>query len=160
MSESVAYEFAKDHVPGYADRSAQVMKDHKEAMDCRDCETLVAEGLHLYQLLCRADENYHHWVFEHDRPRNPEFEKDLRNLFEVWLRPCDDIDDWIDLHLQRGYDVEGAGKFRTYMHQARAILKAFDEDKPQMSDALRDLRDAAMTEHQSGETAEFIPETE
>jgi len=61
---------------------------------------------------------------------------------------------WIAIHNKRGYKLANLEKFETAEREVLAIVRALDSD--QLTDAIRDLRDSAVTEHRNGETAEFI----
>ena len=61
---------------------------------------------------------------------------------------------WIEAQQTRGYDLENLIEFRKCEGEVRAIVGAFHSDE--MTDGLRELSDAALTEHRNGETAEFV----
>lgn len=149
----VALRAARQHVASFTDESEIVIKNHLEAMECRDCEDVLQLGIDAFGWLARADECIRGAVF-----RGMDYDADaddvIRELFKGWLRPCDPVNKWIDTQIQRGYHPENLDEFRKCEKEIRAIVKSLEADT--MTDAMRDLRDRALAELRDGKTAEFV----
>jgi hypothetical protein len=143
---------ARRHVYSFTDES-EVMADHGEAIECLDCEAVLQLGIDAFHWLIMADETLRRAVYA-GAPADPDAQQTLEMLFRAWLKPCRPVKAWIAIHKERGYKLANLEKFETAEREVLAIVKALDAD--QLTDAIRDLRDSAVTEHRNGETAEFV----
>lgn len=148
----VALRTARRHVANFADE-CEIMRGHREAMECRDCDTVMQLGIDAFAWLIRADECLRAAVYE-GMGYDADADEAIRELFRGWLRPCEPVNKWIEIQAQRGYHLDNLEEFRKCEREVRSIVKAWDADA--MTDAMRDLRDKALSEHRNGETAEFV----
>lgn len=146
---------ATRHVRDFADES-ELMREHVQAMDCRDCEAYLQIGIDAFEWLIRADENFRAIVFSEKAEYDPRIDQAIQSLFRAWLPPCEFANQWIDSQLQSGYHPDNLAKFRECERQVRSIVRSLDQDSDEMTDEMRSLRDAALREHLHGETAEFV----
>jgi hypothetical protein len=148
----VALRTARRHVNQFTDE-CEIMTASRDADECRDCEAVLQLGIDAFNWLIRADEFIRSALYE-GMDYDPEADEAIRELFKAWLRPCVPANKWIDTQQKRGYHVENLEKFRKCEREARSIVKSMEADG--MTDAMRKLRDDALTEHRNGETAEFV----
>lgn len=149
---SVALRAARRHVSSFADE-CEILRNHREAIECRDCEAVLQLGIDAFAWLIRADECIRGAVFS-GMEYDPQADEVIRELFRGWLRPCEPANQWIDALLGKGYHPDNLEEFRRCEREVRSIVKAIDADG--MTDAMRDLRDRALAEHRDGKTAEFV----
>jgi hypothetical protein len=149
----VALRAARQHVVNFTDESEIVIKNHLEAMECRDCEDILQLGIDAFHWLNRADEYIRGAVYN-GMEYDADSDEAIRELFKCWLRPCDPVNKWIDTQIQRGYHPENLDEFRKCEKEVRSIVKSLDADV--MTDAMRDLRDRALAEHRDGKTAAMV----
>lgn len=156
-SEDLTLKYARQHVAHYREEH-KLMADHREAMDCFDCEAYLQLGIDAFHWLVKADavirRAIYRGVYEHD----PEVDAALQDLFRGWLEPCGNAEKWVAVPEKRGYTVSNLDEFRNCCEEVRAIVKSFDETEKDwiMSEPLITLRNQAMQEHQDGQTAEFV----
>jgi hypothetical protein len=143
---------ARRHVCTFTDE-AEIMRNHREAMECHDCEAFLQLGIDAFNWLVRADQTIRKAVFsggEYDA----EADEAIQELFKAWLKPCAFANQWIAVQEQRHYHLANLEEFRKCEQEVRSIVKAMEKDE--LTDAMRELRDSAVMEHRNGETAEFI----
>jgi hypothetical protein len=143
---------ARRHVASFADE-CEIVSDHRQAMECLDCEALLQLGIDAFDWLVRADQDFRKAVFE-GIDYEADVDEAIRELFKAWLKTCEQANPWIAVQQQRGYALANLEHFRKCEREVRAIVKAMGADE--MSDGMRGLRDQALAEHRNGETAEFI----
>jgi hypothetical protein len=143
---------ARRHVYSFADES-EIMRNHREAMECMDCEAVLQLGIDAYHWMILADETLRRCTYRGDRCEAEMFQL-LERLFREWLKPCSIANEWIAIHKSRGYDLANLEEFRKCEREVVAIVGSFDGDA--MTDPLREVRDSAVMEHRNGETAEFV----
>ena len=154
MEETLAFRTARRHVNNFAGESQELMKRHREAVECWECQAFLQLGIDAFDWLVRADAGYREAVYRRTAEYNPEVDGELRRLFTEWLNPCTLANEWITVQLERGYTLDNLNRFRDCESEVRAIVDCKDEDS--MSDALRELRDKSLKEYHDGQTAEFI----
>lgn len=149
---SVALRAARRHVNTFTDES-EILQDHQGEVDARDCDDFLQLGIDAFAWLVRADETIRAAVYQ-GLPHEERSDEAIRELFLGWLRPCAAANEWID-SLAVGRSGPGnAAEFRRCEREVRAIVKSWQADE--LTDAMRDLRDRALAEHERGETAEFV----
>jgi hypothetical protein len=153
MAEMLAYKMARQHVDSFEQESA-LMREHQEAMDCRDCEAFLKIGIDAYRWLVFADEQIRRAVYRGDADVDHRLHEAVEQLFIAWLRPCQLAEEWIGLQEKRGFEVDNLGDFRRCEEECRAIVKSLSDDE--LTDSVRKLRDEALTELRDGQTAEFV----
>jgi hypothetical protein len=149
---SVALRAARRQVVSFADE-CDIMKCNHEAGESQDCESVLQLGIDAFTWLVRADERVRSAAFaggEYD----PAVDSAIRELFQAWLRTCDPVNKWIDNQIASGHHLSNLEEFRNCEREVRSLVKSLDADA--MTDAMRELRDSAVQEHRSGETAEFV----
>lgn len=144
---------ARKTVREFAEHSS-VIRDHHDAMECRDCEDFLERGIHAFESLIRADQFFRLAVAEGSLEYDPVIEDALEKLFRVWLDPCDRAYKWVDSLHQRGLEIDNLDTFKRCETEVRAIVHHLNDD--QLTQPIRELRDAAVKEHRDGETAKFI----
>jgi hypothetical protein len=153
MTDVLALRQARRHVENFNDE-LKLMTQHREAMDCLDCEAFLQVGIDAYTWLVRADETIRKAIYLELAEYDPKTGSCIQELFRAWLNPCSFAHWWIDQQLKRGFQVDNLKEFRECENQVRAIVNSFDSDA--LTDPMRGLRDSAVTEHSNGETAEFV----
>lgn len=144
---------ARKTISAFAEHS-EVLREHHAAMDCRDCEDFLDRGIHAFHALIRADQFLRLAVAEGSLKYNPAIEHALEDLFRAWLGPCDRAQRWVDSLQQQGFEVSNVEAFKQCEAEVRAIVDHLNDD--QLTQPIRELRDAAIKEHRNGDTAEFI----
>ena len=156
-SDSLVFRTAERHVSNYTRESSDLMAEHREAMDCRDCEAFLQLAIEAFRWLIRADLDLRIAAGEGIADYNASDDDRLRQLCRDWLVPCAYAEQWIARQLERGYRIENLAEFRMCCEEMRAIVKSFDDaDGDPLPPGLIELRDRAIEEHLRGETSEFI----
>lgn len=149
---TLAFREARKHVYSFSDES-EIMRDHREAMACLDCEAILQLGIDAFHWLVRADESARSAAYRGDEVEEETFDM-LAQLFHHWLKPCAVMNAWIAVQGERGYALSNLEEFRKCEREVRAIVDSLTADE--LSDSVRNLRDAAVAEHRDGQTAEFV----
>jgi hypothetical protein len=149
---TLAFREARRHVYSFSDES-ELMRDHREAMECLDCEAVLQLGIDAFNWLVLADETIRRAIY-----RGAEFDDDafpmIADLFRHWLKPCSVVNKWIAVQKNRGYNLANLEEFRRCEREVQAIVRSLDADT--LTEPMRGLRDSAVTEHRDGQTAEFV----
>ncbi len=149
---TLAFREARRHVYRFSDES-EILRDHREAMECLDCEAVVQLGIDAFRWMVLADESVRRLIYS-----GTQFDADmsemLTQLFRHWLKPCAVVNGWIAVQKQRGYDLPNLEEFRRCEREVQAIVRSLDADE--LTDSMSAARDAAVAEHRNGETAEFV----
>jgi hypothetical protein len=154
MAEMLAYRMAQQHVNSFDHEGEELIKDHHEAMDCFDCEAFLQLGIDAFHWLILADETLRRAIFSGKREFDPKIQQTIEGLFVAWLRPWKRANEWVDVQVQRGFEVANLDEFLKCSEEVLAVAESLDRDT--LTDAMRELRDAALTEHRDGKTAEFV----
>jgi hypothetical protein len=149
---TLAFREARKHVYSFSDES-EFMRDHREAMECLDCEAILQLGIDAFHWLVRADESLRRAAYRGDEVDAETFEM-LAQLFRHWLKPCAVVSAWIDVQGDRGYTLENLQELRKCEREVRSIVDSLSTDE--LADSVRNLRDEAVAEHRDGHTAEFL----
>ena len=126
MSDNLALSLARIRVHAYADASGELMKQHAEAMECRDCEDFLKMGIEAYQWLQRAEDTMREadyaGIFEFTR----ETRETLDTLYVAWLKPCEFAEKWIASLNNRSYFPDNLSKFRDACERAQESVQNRD----------------------------------
>src|SRR3972149_435617 len=135
-----------------------VVRQSGEACDCRDCEAAIKFGIHLFDWLIDADQRYRSELYEGKLAYDKETEQAIEYLLRRWHQRCDDLVNWANRHVARGFDVVHLAEFQRRCEESTAIIAALDETKADqtMSEPLLLLRDKALEDHRNGQTADFF----
>jgi hypothetical protein len=132
MSEvSFELELAKKRVERFKDVSDELMRDHLDAMQCLDCQDALEKGVHAFEAIRRADDVLREAAGE-GIPVSEQLIAFVESLYELWLTPCELVEQWIRELEARGYRPDNLDKFREASRQVRrslaviASLKAID----------------------------------
>ena len=155
--DSLALRTAQTFVNSYAHED-DVVQQHSEAMDCRDCEAFLQLGIDAFNWVIRADQVTRQVMFSGDSDFVPDdVEAAIRALCKLWLKPCDRANQWVAVQHSRGFKVDNLDAFRNCCVEMRAIVKAQEtEGNEDLPAKMAILRDQAIEEHRNGQTAEFI----
>jgi len=146
-------ELLRDQVAVY-ERHAQPWKEaHHAAMECRDLEELLAFGAFLFRQISRVDEQWHERLFRGELCHNPDMDRDIHDLYRAWAVPSEACVAQIEHFEAGGFTVEGAKEFRECVAEVRGVL--LPDAHFFTAQALHNLRDAAIDDHQRGETVEL-----
>ncbi len=154
---SYAMKYAKSHIAMYEDYECSTfdIEEHEQAMDCWNCQSFVQLGIEACEWLIETDTVLQNCIvtgqIEYSRKR----ELALQELFRRWLKPCEFANRWIDEQYKRGHVIENLDEFRKCQREMKAIVSSFDSENV-LPEKLQQLRDEALREHESGETAEFV----
>jgi hypothetical protein len=160
VMSGLAFRTAQKHVENYEKESHDLMAEHREAMDCLDCETFLQLGIDAFGWLMRADRELRISLSEGALEAYTEgVSEALQQLCKAWLRPCEPARKWIAMQTERGYRVDNLAEFDKCCEEMEAIVEFHERDRDG-SDGLplpiAQLRDEALSEFDRGETAEFI----
>lgn len=92
---SLAYRQAEKRTHDFRDESSQVMGDHANAMDCRDCEDFLRLGISAFYWLQRAETVLRESIYNGDRVEDHEVSEMLSILYDAWLAPAEVAKEWI-----------------------------------------------------------------
>lgn len=155
MNDDVlALKMARRHVKDFNDESDCLIREHREAMECLDCEAFLQIGIDAFQWLTRADLVVRKAIFLGKLEYDPELDAQIAGEFRKWLGACDSAKAWMEKQIGRGYKLDNLDDFRECEDQVRAIVESMGSDV--LTEPMRELRDRAITEHRNGETAEFV----
>lgn len=155
--DSLVFRTAQKHVRNYSHEADAVMAEHRQAMDCRDCETFLQIAIDAFDWVARADADVRLAVYEGEQEYDPSFDEALLSLYRRWLDPCERAQSWIAVQQKRGFVLDNIGRFRVCCEEVRAIVKAAtNPTSSEVSDALIELRDEAIDAFRNGQTAEFF----
>lgn len=146
---------AARHLHGF-EKESHALNEHHDAMDSLDCEAFLQLGIDAYHWLVRADEVNRKGIANGGVDYDPQVEAALETQFRRWIAPCDAAQDWIAKVTGRGYDLQNLAEFRNCELEVRSLIRFLDQD--QMNDPMRKMRDDAVSEHASGQTADFVQE--
>ncbi len=152
MRESFPLRIARQRVECFERESGELMKQHYEAMDCRDCETFLQLGIEAYDWLIRADIAIRKSIASGQADYDPEIERGLETLFREWLNPCDKVEQWIAVQHGRDYTVDNLDEFRKCREEVVAIVESLSEGDD-LPVKIADLQDLAIGEFRDGNTA-------
>lgn len=129
MADNLALIIARRRVHDYATESHELMQNHAEAMECRDCEDFLAKGIDAFKWLRNAEDTMreadYQGVFEFSEP----IQQALDALYEMWLVPCRFADTWIESIAARGYVPDNLKKFREACEEADYTVQHRDWKK-------------------------------
>jgi hypothetical protein len=148
---SVALRAARRHVNTFTDES-EILQDRRDDLDLQECEAFLQLGIDAFAWLLRADEAIRAAVYA-GMPHDPRFDEAIRELLVAWLRPCARANQWVQ-SLPEAAAPANLAEFRRCEREALAIVKSWQVDE--LTEAMRQMRDRALAEHERGETAEFI----
>src|SRR3990170_60373 len=94
-NDSLALRYAKRHVRHYRDEQEKIMTEHREAMDCFDCEAFLQLGIDAFTWLTKADTVIHQAIYKGLYEYDPEVDAALEDMYRGWLKPCDDAEKWL-----------------------------------------------------------------
>lgn len=94
---------------------------HEEAMACRDLEALLQVGIGLYRSIEKLAPAPVAGDGSAAQARTGEVESEVLDLFDWWLRPCNNVDAHIRRFESRGYEVDGAKAFRSAWDEVRTM---------------------------------------
>jgi hypothetical protein len=145
-NDSLALRTAKTLVESYS-REDGVIEEHKQAMDCRDCETYLQLGIDAFDWLIRADQIARKAIFSGSTAIDPDqVEAEIGRLCRTWLDSGDRANAWIALQQSRGFAVENLDRFRECHAEMRAIVDSQGTKDETLPEAMAALRDQAIEE--------------
>lgn len=138
MSIDLSLQLAKKFVEEYESRYDDIMRRHCEAMECRDCEEFLLQGLNAFRWLRHAEETFRQAAVENLCTSQEDMEllkkgiEALDVLFAAWLRPHGDAEKRI-ASLAGQFDVAHAADFRRACEYAERKMQ-----KIEMQNAIED----------------------
>jgi len=140
-NHSLAFRAAQTHVEFYANES-DLMTQHGEVMDCRDCEDFLRLGIDAFHWISRADEALRSAEYDGGSDEAARLDLALDGLYKGWQRPCECARKWIQLQVAKGHSP---GNLREFQECCEEV-----EDRVQRRDWEHRSR-RARTENFSGE---------
>jgi len=132
-------------------------RDHDLAMGCRDCEELVATGLHVYGLLEECKARWCEQVFRGAISFSENRDKAFRRAHQLWVMTTQAILQEVVDDIERQFDeVKGATELRRLLPIMEAALR--DWQPPRLSLAVG-LRDQQLTEEGAAALDRIITST-
>lgn len=133
-------------------------RDHDLAMECRNCEEIVAIGLHVYGLLEEREARWRDQVFRGAVPFQAKQDERFRRAHEMWVMTTQAILNEQVNGLERQFDeVKGARELRRLLQIVEASLR--DWQAPRISRAVG-LRDHQLTEEGAAALDRIIARTD
>lgn len=153
----LAYQHAETQLKQYSEQSEKLIAEHREATDCRNCEAFLQMGIDSFEWIMRADRAFRLAVYREEIQHHSEAESTIENWCRQWLLPCEFAERWIEMQQTRGYSVDNVEEFRKCVSEMSAIVDNFGAgNNAPMPEPIRVLRDEAISEHNDGQTAEFV----
>ena len=125
----LSYELAKRRVHQYKDESEKLMQSHRNAMECRDCEDFLKQGLDALRWLCQTEAMLREADYEGLHKYSNEAREAIRNLYVAWITPCEYAERMIDVQLKRGYEPDHLKQFREACEMVRDTADRIDWHK-------------------------------
>lgn len=104
-------------------RTEQLLKDHQEAMECRDCEDFLRLGIEAFQWLQKAHQNIQDDVYHGRSVYDEHVERAVTKLYQRWLKPYDTAQRWMKSLRDQGFELDNAVDFARCCHEASSILE-------------------------------------
>jgi hypothetical protein len=120
-------------------------RDDVKAMDCRDCEQVIAFGNYLFSQIRRIDQ-----CCQAGAVPSEEDARAVQKLYEDWAQFAKGNLECAAAIEQKGYKIDGVEQFRAAYHEARSVLSIpVDRVRSAMKNAdegrtrpMREVRDA------------------
>lgn len=136
----IAYRTARRLVKNYRSE-ADLMRNHRKAMACRDCEDFLQLGIDSYRWVARLDEAVREAAYAGELRVEQKLSDALSALFESWLGPCEIAEKRIAKQLRDGFTPQNMDEFRTTCEQVRGIVEQRQWLKAAKSSRERQLGD-------------------
>ncbi len=150
-------EFTEEKLRIYREEAESWQAEHQQAMFCFDLHDILKEAIHYYQLITELELDWRDWSFENPDRFDAEIEKRIRSLFEMWHATSKNMSSLLgDLegqYRERGFDSNLMLEFRRCLQNAESVLA--DQHSYFVSDAMVNLRDAAIDDLKQGNTCEM-----
>lgn len=118
-------QIASNHVDRYRRRDEKLMVEHRQAMECRDCEEFLQSGIEAFNWLAHADMTMREAsVLGLEVPQDTV--SALETLYRVWLLPCAHAEEMIAKQRERGYEPSNIQEFRDACHKGRRAVAKLD----------------------------------
>jgi len=122
---TIAYKSAQRQVRFFA-RQAKEMKEHRLAMNCRDCEDFLQVGIDAFHWMKRAEEELRRTLYEGTRENDPTISATFDRLYHTWMMPVAIAEQWIALQQANGYEPDNLAEFRRASQEVREIVENRD----------------------------------
>jgi hypothetical protein len=129
MSDNMILNLAHHRVHAYAEQSDVLMRQHAEAMECRDCEVFLQRGIDANKWLRCAEESMREADKEGIFTFSQEIQDTLDALYLAWINPCEFAERWIQSLAERGYQPENRDDFRRACEETKDLLERRDWQK-------------------------------
>jgi hypothetical protein len=116
-------------------RAERLLKDHEEAMECRDCEDFLRLGIEAFQWLQKAHHSIQDDVYHGRSVYDAHVEHAITKLYQRWLKPCNTAQRWMKGLQDQGFELDNAIDFANCCDVASAIL-----EERRMAEAARRAR--------------------
>jgi hypothetical protein len=158
MKSDLAFRTAEKHVRNYEKESQELRAEHREAMDCRDCETFLQLGIDAFSWLIRADRVLRTALAEGvEDAYSKEVADAFHRMCKAWLAPCEYARKWIGIQIERGYTIDNLAQFEECCEEMEAIVEFNDRDATEsLPVPIANHRNEAVNEFDNGQTAEFV----
>jgi hypothetical protein len=111
-SASLELQLAQAQLQHFEEQLDPILRDHREAEDCRVCEQFLQHGIDAYKWLSRAEEAFLAAETEGVLEFTPELQQAIEALYHRWLAPCAAAEKWIARVEKSGYTVDNLAEFR------------------------------------------------
>lgn len=122
MTSSLELAMAQRLVKSYVGESGQWKADHRDAMECWNCQEWLQKGIDAFRWLQRAEEAFTQAEFHGVHVMTAEERETIEALYVAWLVPCDSTDKWIATLVERGYSPNNLNEFREICEVVRRII--------------------------------------
>lgn len=118
---------ARRRVDDFANQLA-VIRQSREAMECRDCEDYLQLGIDAFNWLKRANDQWEEAKSDFDSENRRDIsiemaDQAIRQLYFVWLRSSEEAKKRINVQVGRGYVVDNRDEFESCVEQVREIVE-------------------------------------
>lgn len=151
---NLVFQQAQDHVESFVTKTNDAMAEHREAMDCWNCEAVIQMGIDAFEWLQRADQGMHEAVYAGAAVPDEEFEA-LKSLYREWHDKTTLVKAWAQRVISNSFALDNFQKLLESDREVAAVVRSFDKQSG-LTDAMRGLRDEAVKEHDRGQTAPFF----
>ena len=109
MSSDLSFELAQKHTQSFAEN---VLHEHHDAMQCRDCEEMLEAGITAFKWIVIAEKVLREADQNGIMDLTLETENAITALWEYWIKPVEKAEQLIAQTLEKGFVPDNMNEFR------------------------------------------------
>ena len=117
---------AEHRLRSYKDESERLMSDHRAAMECWDCESLLASAIQAYKILKIADELLREADYQGAETYTPETQRAVFDMHVAWLTTGELAQERIASLAAQGYVPGNLEEFQRTCDEVRDVVQQLE----------------------------------